>query len=130
MTSTLPSLTAPEIFVFGSNEAGRHGKGAALHARKNYGAVYGVGAGRTGNAYAVPTKDRNLRTLPLAKIEVYIREFLRYAENNPQLLFRVTAIGTGLAGYRHDDMAPLFARAPANCLLPIEWQVLLRAPHP
>src|SRR5262249_41455073 len=36
---------AAEIFVFGSNEAGRHGKGAALHARKHYGAKYGVGFG-------------------------------------------------------------------------------------
>ena len=46
------------IFVFGSNEAGRHGKGAALAAKLQYGAVYGVGRGRTGNAYAIPTKDK------------------------------------------------------------------------
>ena len=35
------------IFVFGSNIAGRHGRGAALYAKQNYGAVYGVGIGRT-----------------------------------------------------------------------------------
>lgn len=34
-----------EIFVFGSNLAGRHGKGAALHARNYHGAVYGEPVG-------------------------------------------------------------------------------------
>ena len=50
------------IFVFGSNLAGRHGKGAALHAKKFYGAEYGVGVGPTGNAYAIPTKDSDLKS--------------------------------------------------------------------
>ena len=118
-----------EIFVFGSNEAGRHGKGAALHARKHYGAKYGVGLGRTGDAWAIPTKDGQLRTLPLERIEQYVREFLVYAEQHPELMFKVTAIGTGLAGYRHEDIAPMFARAPANCRLPEEWQKLLGS-HP
>ncbi len=31
------------IFVFGSNLAGRHGKGAALYAKNHCGAVYGIG---------------------------------------------------------------------------------------
>ena len=56
------------IFVFGSNQAGRHGKGAALYARQNHGVVYGVGEGITGNSYAIPTKDYNLRTRPLDSI--------------------------------------------------------------
>lgn len=29
------------IFVFGSNQAGKHGKGAALHAKQYHGAIYG-----------------------------------------------------------------------------------------
>lgn len=41
-----------EVLVFGSNLAGRHGKGAAKYALVKYGAVYGVGEGRTGDAYA------------------------------------------------------------------------------
>ena len=49
------------IFVFGSNLAGRHGAGAALYAARKYGAKYGVGVGRTGDAYALPTKDENLK---------------------------------------------------------------------
>lgn len=39
--------TSGEIFVFGSNLAGRHGKGAALIAAKRFGAEYGVGDGMT-----------------------------------------------------------------------------------
>jgi len=117
----------PEIFVFGSNEAGRHGKGAALHARQHYRAEYGVGFGRTGDAWAIPTKDARLRTLPLERIRQYVEQFLTYANEHPELTFKVTAIGTGLAGYKHDDIAPMFAHAPPNCRLPDEWRHMRRS---
>lgn len=111
-----------EIFVFGSNLAGRHGAGAALYARKHYRAKYGIGVGRTGNSYAIPTKDYNLKTLPLGVIRMYVREFLDYARINQGLSFKVTAIGTGLAGYSHQEIAPMFQDAPDNCILPNEWK--------
>jgi len=110
------------IFVFGSNLAGRHGRGAALHARKYHGARLGCGQGRTGNSYAIPTKDDNLVVLSLKRIERYVAMFLSYAHMNPQLRFKVTAIGTGLAGYSDEDIAPMFADAPLNCALPIQWK--------
>lgn len=112
------------IFVFGSNLAGRHGKGAALTARQEFGARYGVGRGRTGHAYAIPTKDENLRTLPLTSIRKHVAAFIVYATAHPDLQFKVTAIGTGLAGYKHQDIAPMFACAPDNCKLPAEWLAL------
>lgn len=114
----------PWVFVFGSNLAGRHGKGAALFARQERGAIYGVGQGRTGNAYAIPTKDTNLRTLPLSEIARYVAVFLDYARRNPDLTFEVTRIGCGLAGYTDSDIAPMFADAPENCKLPREWVTL------
>lgn len=110
-----------EIFTFGSNLAGRHGAGAALHARKHHGAVYGVGVGRTGDAYAIPTKGYQLQTLPLHTILSYVKGFLAYARSNPQLRFNVTRIGCGLAGYKDEDIGPLFAGAPMNCKLPGGW---------
>lgn len=110
------------IFVFGSNEAGRHGKGAALTARREYGAIYGVGRGRQGNSYAIPTKDSRLATLPLEKIEVYVNEFLRYARSCDTEQFLVTRIGCGLAGYTDAQIAPMFAEAPVNCILPEGWR--------
>ena len=36
------------VFVFGSNEAGRHGAGAARVALKSHGAIYGQGEGPQG----------------------------------------------------------------------------------
>lgn len=113
------------IFVFGSNLAGRHGKGAALYARQHHGAEYGVGAGPTGDSYAIPTKDRDLRVLTISEIAEHVGDFLEYARRNPELLFRVTAIGTGLAGYRHSQIAPLFKGHPPNCFVPNEWREYL-----
>lgn len=110
------------IFVFGSNLAGRHGKGAALCAKNSHGAVYGVGVGRTGNAYAIPTKDERIRTLPLSRIAVYVAEFLKYARENPEIEFEVTKIGCGLAGYRAHEIKPMFKDAPTNCHLPDWWR--------
>lgn len=113
------------IFVFGSNLAGRHGKGAALAARLHHGAVYGVGAGRTGNAFAIPTKDQELRTLSLTRIKNFVDKFIFYARCNPHLQFNVTAIGCGLAGYSPADIAPMFENAPPNCSLPDSFKFVL-----
>lgn len=115
-------MTAGYVFVFGSNLAGRHGKGAALEAQRHYGAIYGQGIGRQGMSYAIPTKDRDLKVLTLDAIERHVREFLDYAAANSTTEFFVTAIGTGLAGYRHEDIAPMFRSAPKNCALPVAWQ--------
>ena len=109
------------IFVFGSNLAGRHGKGAALYAREHYGAEYGVGEGRTGNSYALPTKDENIKTRPLSDVRTSVDTFIRYAKDNPELTFQVTKIGCGLAGFKESEIAPLFKDAPSNCELPEGW---------
>jgi hypothetical protein len=109
------------VFVFGSNEAGRHGAGAALFARKNHGAIYGQGNGRQGDSYAIPTKDCRLRVLPLPTIKLYVDEFIRYARCNDDLTFEVTRIGCGLAGYKDGQIGPMFQYAPWNCKLPPEW---------
>jgi hypothetical protein len=107
--------------VFGSNLAGRHGKGAALYAKQHKGARYGQGVGLQGNSYAIPTKDQNIKTLPLETIKIYIDEFIKFAINNPDLTFEVTKIGCGLAGYMPKDIAPMFKGVPGNVLLPQEF---------
>lgn len=112
------------IFALGSNLAGRHGAGAALCALQEHGAVYGQGVGHQGRSYAIPTKDANLRTLPLGTIGAYVYSFLLYAEAMPELEFNVTRIGCGLAGYTDKDIAPLFKDAPNNCHLPTGWREL------
>jgi hypothetical protein len=116
-------LKANEIFVFGSNLAGRHGAGAAYTAYVKFGAVYGVGAGRTGQCYAIPTKDYNINTLPLRVIEEHVNAFYRYARLHGNLTFLVTPIGCGLAGYTYEDIAPLFLShgLVKNITLPAEF---------
>jgi hypothetical protein len=114
------------IFVFGSNLAGRHGKGAALTAYREHGAVYGQGFGLQGNSYGIPTKDENLKTLPLHKIQHYVDVFVKFAVLNPEMRFNVTRIGCGLAGYEDNDIAPMFHSVPDNCILPAGWRVLAK----
>ncbi len=115
------------IFTFGSNTRGAHGKGAALYALKHHGAVYGQGVGLQGNSYAIPTKDANLRPLPLADIARYVDEFKRFAKANPAMSFFVTAVGTGLAGYLPSQIGPMFADAPINCFLPESFEKFCHA---
>lgn len=112
-----------EIFVFGSNLSGIHGAGAAKIALDKFGAVYGKGIGFYGKSYAIPTKDENVMTLPLSKIEVYVNNFIKFAEQNPKNNFIVTKIGCGLAGFRVEDIAPLFKNALSikNIILPKEF---------
>ena len=113
----------PRIMVFGSNLRGAHGKGAALFAKMYKGVQYGVGEGPTGRAYALPTKDERIRSLPLPAIKIHVDKFLEYARANPAVRFQVTRVGCGLAGYTDKDIGPMFARSPENCDLPDEWLV-------
>lgn len=92
------------IFVFGSNLAGRHGKGAAQYALKHKGAVYGQGIGRQGDSYAIPTKDGGLKTLSLERIGKYWDEFVKYTQDHKEIDFEVTPIGCGLAGYSREEV--------------------------
>lgn len=115
----------PIVFVFGSNYAGRHGAGAALYARNHYGARYGVGKGHTGKAYAIPTKDGYLRSLPLNVIKQHVDDFIAYATERQDLEFLVTRVGCGLAGYLDHQIAPMFKLVPDNCVLPEEWKEYL-----
>jgi hypothetical protein len=112
------------IFVFGSNEAGIHGAGAALYARQHCGAVIGVGVGRRGNSFALPTKDTMIETLPAKSVKNYVDQFLIYARLSPDQ-FQVTAVGCGLAGFTHKHIAPMFADAPDNCWFDLLWKPFL-----
>lgn len=111
------------IFVFGSNQRGIHGAGAALTAKQEFGAEQGVAEGRTGNAYAIPTKETPWITRDLDGIRHSVNAFLDYARQHPELTFQVTRIGCGLAGYHDRDIAPMFKFAPTNCILDPRWEL-------
>lgn len=113
-------------FVFGSNLAGVHGAGAARYALNHEGAIWGKGIGHHGNSYAIPTKDQNIQSLPLEDIRVFVKDFIWFAEMNPDLLFKVTQIGCGLAGFKPEQIAPMFKDAPQNCLFDDAWLPYLK----
>ena len=111
------------IFVFGSNKAGRHGAGAALHARKAWGAELGVGEGLTGKAYALPTKDEKIQSMPQSEVFAAIERFVNFAKENDDKLFLLTPVGCGLAGNDAREVAS-FVRSknpPSNVVLTMSW---------
>ena len=116
---------AKQVFVFGSNEAGIHGAGAAKYAYREKGARYGKSYGHFGDSFAIPTKDEKIGPMPFHRIRGYVKGFLAYAEGHHRLTFKVTAIGTGLAGYEHKDVAALFVGAPKNCKFDERWKEFL-----
>lgn len=128
-------MTTPleTVFVFGSNRQGRHGKGAALHAVKKWGAIYGQAVGRQGNAYAIITKElrRDYPPVTLDEVSAGVRGFLHYALIYPNIRFKVSAIGCGLAGFTPEDIAPLFLwrgnnEPRPNVILPPEFKEVLK----
>lgn len=109
------------IFVFGSNVSGRHGLGSALEAKQKYGAIYGQGVGLQNHSYAIPTKNAALKPLSIELIQTYIDDFVKFTNRNTSLYFYLTPIATGLAGHRHEDIAPMF-KGVKRCWIPEIWK--------
>jgi len=104
----ITKLKNNQIFVFGSNQSGKHGKGAAKTAL-GWGAIYGQAEGLQGKTYGIPSKDKSIRrTLSINEIKPYVDRFIDFAKNHPELNFLVTEIGCGLAGLKPKSVAPLF----------------------
>lgn len=114
----IDTLAPGEIFVFGSNLKGRHAGGAAYAAYRKFGAIMGQGVGLQGRSYGIPTMQGGVET-----IRPYVDEFIQFAKDHPELTFLVTRIGCGIAGFRNEEISPLFADAHgvANIVLPPGW---------
>lgn len=122
----IDALEKDEIFVFGSNLAGRHLGGAAKAAHNRFGAQWGVGVGLTGQTYAIPTMQGGVET-----IKPYVDQFIEYAKEHQERKFLVTRIGCGIAGFKDEEIAPLFKRAVAvsNIYLPKQFYDIIVAPY-
>ena len=114
----ISELKENEIFVFGSNLEGSHGGGAARLAYNRFGAVWGLGTGIQGRSYAIPTMQGGVET-----IRPFVAAFIQFAKQNTTLTFLVTRIGCGIAGFRDEEIAPLFEDALdlENVILPKEF---------
>ena len=122
----ISELKENEIFVFGSNLAGAHGGGAARLAYERFGAVWGEGVGLQGQSYAIPTMQGSVEA-----IKPYVDEFIRFAKQHPEQKFMVTKIGCGIAGFKVDEIAPLFYHAidSKNIVLPKEFDDIVQDIH-
>ena len=118
----ITSLRPGEIFVFGSNLQGAHGGGAARGALEKFGAVWGQGVGLQGQSYAIPTMHGGVDA-----IKPYVDEFIDFASSHPEMFFYVTRIGCGIAGFRDEEIAPLFKEAGhlENVALPLSFRNIL-----
>lgn len=114
----IQSLQPNEVFVFGSNLAGSHGGGAALVAYRKFGAIWGQGVGLQGQSYGIPTMHGGVE-----KIKPYVDEFITFARQHQELVFLVTRVGCGIAGFTDNEIAPLFSEAKQleNVFLPRLW---------
>lgn len=116
-------LKPNEIFVFGSNLAGSHGGGAARLAYDRFGAIWGQGVGLQGQSYGIPTMHGGVDA-----IKPYVDVFIEFAKQHPKYNFLVTKIGCGIAGFKIEEMAPLFqdALGVENIVLPQEFVIHLQ----
>ena len=125
-SSKIDFLEKDEIFVFGSNLEGKHLGGAAKAAHMKFGAQWGVGVGLTGQTYAIPTMQGGVET-----IKPYVDQFIEYAKEHYEKKFLVTRIGCGIAGFKDEEIAPLFKNAATVCniYLPKEFYDIIVAPY-
>ena len=139
---TKSNLPDNGFFVFGSNDRGVHGLGAAKDAVKNFGAVKGQATGKQGQAFAVRTKmyqngkltkyndltEDNKKVMDRMTVED-LNALRMEAIDNPDNKYYVTVIGTKLAGRSVEQMKDFFSRMnskvsiPDNIILPEEFEV-------
>ncbi len=122
-------LKPNEIFVFGSNAKGVHGKGGAKDAKEKFGAIQGQAEGLQGQSYAVITKKdwRVEKSSTLQEIGKGLQDMLLFAKANPDKKFLVSKLGSSNAGYTVAEIKNLFERLkafiPDNVVLPKEYEV-------
>ena len=120
--SIIKTLAEDTTFVFGSNLAGEHSSGAAKTALEHFGALNGVGRGWSGQSFAIPTMNEHLQQMPLSQIQHYIDDFKTYTKNHPKNKYFLTSIGCGIAGYKVEEIAPMFKGISHNVIFPASFR--------
>lgn len=95
-------------------------------AYEKFGAIWGNGVGLQGQCYAIPTMQGGVET-----IRPYVDEFIAFAKEHKELTFLVTPIGCGIAGFKAEDIAPLFKEAivEENIVLPESFEEVIYNPQ-
>lgn len=113
---SITSLEEDEVIIFGSNTAGKHYGGLAKQCVEDFGAIIGIGFGRQGQSYAIPTLDHNFEKMPLEVIKHYLSELADYANLYRGEKFYLTAIGTGIAGFDPQEIESIMPNFPSNVI--------------
>lgn len=131
--SNIDSLSSKQIFVFGSNQEGKHYGGSAKVAHEQFGAERWVGEWMTGQCYAIPTMTRPqteahkvIQCAP-EELEQSMKQFFEYTRSQTHLQFLMTRVGCGVAGWWDEYMRELFwryfdPRIDDNIVYPIEFE--------
>lgn len=128
----IEKLKPNQIFVFGSNTQGRHGKGSALIALKKFGAKYGQAKGFQGQSYAIITKDLTMYNQPSISKEFIIEQIkvlYKLAEgilSHVEFLIAYKADGVNLNGYSPKAMKEMYfyKEPPKNIIFEEEFSKL------
>jgi hypothetical protein len=116
----ITELADNEVFVFGSNDQGLHAGGAARTAVDRFGAIWGQARGLQGQSYAIITVGEGVS---VDTIRQEVGDFFDFARANPEMVFLMTKIGSGIAGFPESEMRALFGPdTPDNVLLPAAWE--------
>lgn len=102
------------IWVFATDEAGKHRNSEAKIAHVTFKAKYGFSAGATGMAYAIATRGKSFQELPDAIVRERIEAFIAYALTKPKAKFFIANQG-------FEAWKDAFSGAPANCSFVKEW---------
>ena len=102
---TVPErLSRCEIFVFESTLEGEHTEGNAKIAYECFGAEWGVGAGRRGQTYAIPTNFMSVEE----DFEPFVQDFIEYAKAHPNNRFILPRMECKGAVFYEKDIISLF----------------------
>jgi hypothetical protein len=122
----IEELKPGEIFVFGSNTSGEHFGGASRYAYDHFGAVWGKAEGLQGNSYGVITLDFFGKiSIGIPFITEQVLKLYSFASGHPELTFLVPKIGSGISGFKVEEIRTIFISLrpvqPDNIVLPKEF---------
>ena len=113
----ISELDKNEVFCFGSNLVGLHLGGAAKLAKDKFGAIDGQAWGLQGQSFAIPTLCSNFQKIPLKSIKTSLLLFKKFVEDNHDKTFYFTPIGTGIAGFTHDEIKSILPKFSSNVIV-------------
>lgn len=117
----ITELKDNEIIVVGTNMYGNHAGGAAAQAHRDFGLVWGINEGLSGQTYAFPTLEREMTKRGIRALQNSRDRLYATARALPEKTFLLTKVGCGIASYDEEDMKALFANAPNNIIKPENW---------